>query len=211
MMNEERDQPKNQLLEPLGGNAHPETWDEASKGTTEETTEEGLGIPQSFPSFQSLRVLPWEPRFHWVDSLWEAAWAINLPHEDFPERVPATRQAIRGLLLGYPVPHPITQEQWLQTHRTIFGDTPHAGTWRDTSVMVALHVPPAPHLLPSLMRQLEQAYRHKTDSIERLRHWYSDFETIHPFRDGNGRVGGAVIAALSHIIEPGRGYLAPGQ
>ena len=196
MTNEERDQPKNQLLEPLGVNARPETWDEATEGTTEET----LGIPQPFPSFQTLRVLPWEPRFHWVGSLWEAAWAINLPHEDFPERVPDTRRAIRGLLLGYPVPHPITQEQLLQVHRTIFGDTPHAGTWRDNSVTVALHVPPAPHLLPSLMRQLEQAYRHETDSIERLRHWYSDFETIHPFQDGNGRVGGVVIASLSHIM-----------
>jgi fido (protein-threonine AMPylation protein) len=30
--------------------------------------------------------------------------------------------------------------------------------------------------------------------------WYQQFETIHPFIDGNGRVGGVVIAVLSFNV-----------
>ena len=60
-----------------------------------------------------------------------------------------------------------------------------------------------------LMHELELLYLDLPISQENLRHWYFDFETIHPFVDGNGRVGGIIIAAATHR-QHGI-YLAPGQ
>ena len=48
-----------------------------------------------------------------------------------------------------------------------------------------------------------------TDEI--LLDWYSDFETIHPFQDGNGRVGGVVVAVYSNLWSTEGKYLAPCQ
>lgn len=35
------------------------------------------------------------------------------------------------------------------------------------------------------------------EGIDDLGRWYSAFQRIHPFSDGNGRVGGAIIAGVS--------------
>jgi Fic family protein len=42
---------------------------------------------------------------------------------------------------------------------------------------------------------------------EELVWWYMLFETIHPFQDGNGRVGGIVVAIMSYSLY--RKYLIP--
>lgn len=52
------------------------------------------------------------------------------------------------------------------------------------------------------MDELQAIYAPLNPNPERIREWYVDFETIHPFIDGNGRVGGCVVALLSHHRNP---------
>jgi fido (protein-threonine AMPylation protein) len=39
--------------------------------------------------------------------------------------------------------------------------------------------------------------RMKITNEESIKNWYISFETIHHFSDGNGRVGGIILAAYS--------------
>ena len=48
-------------------------------------------------------------------------------------------------------------------------------------------------------------------TVEDLQDWYWDMETIHPFLDGNGRVGGVIVAGFAHARHPEKGWLAPNQ
>jgi Fic family protein len=62
----------------------------------------------------------------------------------------------------------------------------------------AVHVPPPPDKLPRLLSDLEK-YIHADDSLPRLVRaglLHVQFETIHPYLDGNGRIGRLLIALL---------------
>jgi Fic family protein len=62
----------------------------------------------------------------------------------------------------------------------------------------ARFVPPPPELLPELMAQLEK-WIHSEDALPPLIRAglaHVQFETIHPFLDGNGRIGRLLIALL---------------
>jgi Fic family protein len=62
----------------------------------------------------------------------------------------------------------------------------------------ALYVPPPQHLIGDLMGDLER-YTHSNDGlppIVRAGLVHAHFETIHPYLDGNGRVGRLLIALL---------------
>lgn len=175
------------------------------------------GIFPGPPFFADLRHNSWQPRFHWEYTTGQTADRINLPHEDYPRRVGDTERALimamnrnqnhlqeRGRIL------PITLELLREVHCTIFPDHgQQAGQWRRLDVRVADHLAPSHQLMDGLMRQLEQHYLERELRLQDLRHWYFDFETIHPFRDGNGRVGGVIIAALS--FPAGGKFLTPGQ
>ena len=155
--------------------------------------------------FKYLRVEEWHPTFTWVSSSAEAADLINQPHEDYPRMVQATeleleRLAAQGVLT-------CTLSLLRQIHLNVFGDRDFAGRWRTVRVRVGLHIPPPPEEVSELMDQLEAAYESFV-STSVLKAWYWDFESIHPFEDGNGRVGGIIVAADSHILSPERGWLA---
>ncbi len=62
----------------------------------------------------------------------------------------------------------------------------------------AVFVPPPPHALPEVLSQLERAI-HGDDSshpLVRCALLHAQFETIHPYLDGNGRVGRLLITLL---------------
>lgn len=58
-----------------------------------------------------------------------------------------------------------------------------------------------PHEVPELMRALLESYDKMLDDVLRFHH---EFELIHPFQDGNGRVGRLIMLrqCLKHNITP---------
>lgn len=163
--------------------------------------------------FRHLRIAPWNPTFKWVDSIAEAADMINLPHEDYPMRVPTTHLAIESKIL------PMDIKSLHKIHKKVFGDTPHGGKFREVNVRVGSHVAPEHSQVSALIKKLLVKTYMELSSIhspliqneEVLIDWYTDFETIHPFQDGNGRVGGIVVAQYSHLWFPEKGWMASQQ
>jgi Fic family protein len=97
----------------------------------------------------------------------------------------------------------------LDAHRALMNDDPfeadYAGRWRDMQNWVggsdysprgALHIPPTPGRVEPLMRDLV-AYLNRDDipALVQASIAHAQFESIHPFTDGNGRIGRALISA----------------
>ena len=59
------------------------------------------------------------------------------------------------------------------------------------TIMGAVHIPPQPYLLPARMEQLILKYHEipLPHVVERVSQFHMEFETVHPFIDGNGRTG----------------------
>ena len=164
--------------------------------------------------FEYLRVEPWEPRFQWLPSVHQTADQINVWHEDYPSRVEATERALTNLLQSatwrpssWAAPSGI---RLCGLHRTMFRGEPWAGKYRRVNVFVGSHHAPDWDIVPKLMAELVIASPQQRDgwTLDLLEDWYHDVETLHPFEDGNGRVGGVFVAAVSHGLHPDRGYLA---
>lgn len=74
-----------------------------------------------------------------------------------------------------------------------------AGSYRQHAVrIVGANVPTANYLkVPTLMKSLAAGLEKKvTDSIESIADLHARFEQIHPFADGNGRIGRLLITAM---------------
>ena len=172
---------------------------------------EQAGIVRQPPFFGNIRSSDWQPRFHWEKTASQAAEAINLPHEDYPRRVTDTERAIIHVMtLNRHGNLRISQDLIRDVHRRIFQDhRERAGEWRRMNVRVGHHIPPRWDLIEPMMHELEQCYLPRQLHLQDLGDWYFDFETIHPFVDGNGRVGGVIIAALSY--PKWQKFLSPGQ
>jgi Fic family protein len=93
-------------------------------------------------------------------------------------------------------PEPIDLPHLLNWHRSIFGETKPdiAGRVRDFEVRIAgsEHVPPSGlEVRPMLLQALRWFQRHGAtlNPVERAGLFHFQFENIHPFGDGNGRIG----------------------
>jgi Fic family protein len=111
----------------------------------------------------------------------------------------------------------ITIDVLLEIHRRLLTGTrlePHAGGFRDVQNWIggsdynpcsAEYVPPPPEHVPSLMADLcAFCNTRELPAVAQAAIAHAQFETIHPFVDGNGRTGRAVI----HLVLRRRG-LAP--
>lgn len=173
------------------------------------------------------------PKFAWSDDINEVADKINIPHkDDYPLRVGKTKELIEQYLEGNLKPergmgnlHRITAYDIKQMHSYLFRGYPYnqnnilVGEYRKISVKVNRpdgYVFPEPLQIPYLMDKIAPVEFGNNDRKAFFANeepdfiwWYQLFQTIHPFQDGNGRVGGIVVACLSYSAY--RKYLMPIQ
>ena len=126
--------------------------------------------------------------------------------------------AISRLLQG-----PLDEDSITTAHRELFAHNPgeraSAGRWRevqnwiggsDYSPRGALYVPPPPDLVAEAMVDLLAfARRDDVPVLAQSAVMHAQFESIHPFPDGNGRIGRALSAAVlrhrgvaQHVVIP---------
>src|SRR5680860_125134 len=144
----------------------------------------------------------------------EASGAAS-PNEDIAE----VERYIEATINGYDLVKtlPITQRLILDLHQTLLrgvrGEEKPPGELRRTPVWVgsptdrpdtAVYVPPLPSELPDLLADWEVFVNSPGQSPPLIRCglMHYQFETIHPFLDGNGRIGRLLINLM--LMEEGR-------
>lgn len=118
--------------------------------------------------------------------------------------VDATQQGITALEDSN-----ISLELIKSLHRTLLtgvrGQKKNPGEFRDTQNAIGAHnprdaryVPPPPHAVSPLMRDLESFIQNGADmnTLVEIGIVHYQFETIHPFLDGNGRMGRLIITLM---------------
>lgn len=122
----------------------------------------------------------------------------------------AASRAIMTLVDGAGSTGAITVDDLLAAHALLMADDPgdgmYAGMIRPMQNWVggshhspreALYVPPPPHLVRPLLDDLAAFVgRDDIDPIVQAAIAHAQFESIHPFTDGNGRIGRALISAI---------------
>ena len=93
----------------------------------------------------------------------------------------------------------LNKEMILSLHQMLIGgiDDKIAGRFRAKGeyVRVGMHVAPAPEHVESMVDAILLEYSSDLNSyfLDKIAKFHLDFETIHPFNDGNGRIGRAII------------------
>ncbi|MBL8677447.1 MAG: Fic family protein, partial [Alphaproteobacteria bacterium] len=102
---------------------------------------------------------------------------------------------------------PISSRVILKAHEILMtageGDKFSPGAYRKQSVRVGQFIPPPAIEVPRLMSELEKYINTSSDlpSLIKAGLAHAQFETIHPFLDGNGRIGRLLIVLM--LIESG--------
>lgn len=95
--------------------------------------------------------------------------------------------------------HKLTIKLILDLHKTLLThiDEAIAGRFRIGKewVRVGNHLGANPQFVPSLMQELVDGYNQDKMEyfLDAIAHFHAEFETIHPFVDGNGRMGRVLI------------------
>lgn len=95
--------------------------------------------------------------------------------------------------------HKLTIKLILGLHKTLLThiDDHIAGRFRSGKewVRVGNHLGANPQFVPTLMEELVNGYNQSKISyfLDAIAHFHAEFETIHPFVDGNGRMGRVLI------------------
>jgi Fic family protein len=111
----------------------------------------------------------------------------------------------------------------LTAHSALMADEPseraYAGRWRDVQNWIggsdhsprnALYVPPPPDTVASYMDDLVSfANRDDLPVLAQAAVAHAQFESIHPFTDGNGRIGRALINAILRRRRATTGVVVP--
>ena len=124
----------------------------------------------------------------------ETAHSAAIEDEYNPERTRAHARALAKYLRA-----PAGEEAMLRMHREMMKGQAHAqpGMYRTVGVSVGRHRPPPPAQVPELMGKLwEYVSLEGENRVERAAWAHIVFETVHPFADGNGRTGRALIGRI---------------
>lgn len=141
----------------------------------------------------------WNPGFNYTDNIKDAADIINKPHEDYPLFCLKTEESILKAI-------DILKEGSLREfdikalHGYCMKDKQYikAGSYRyNTGTTVGDYIPPESIYIEQLMTYICPINK----DIKDVEMWYRIFECIHPFVDGNGRIGGIILAAISFLQE----------
>ncbi len=94
---------------------------------------------------------------------------------------------------------PLTLEIITFLHQMLLGNIsdPIAGRFRKPGeyVRVGTHIAPKPELVESMLQAAFNEYDGKLEQyfLDKISRFHLEFETIHPFNDGNGRIGRTII------------------
>ena len=125
---------------------------------------------------------------------YEAKSSAAIENEFEPETISAHSFALTQYVYA-----PLSNSSLLNCHAVMMQGKPHAqpGMYRTVEVRVGRHVAPGPSLVPSMMTELFNYLERSDDTPLVKAAWgHIEFETVHPFADGNGRTGRALISKL---------------
>lgn len=151
----------------------------------------------------------WNPEMTMVTNIFDASDCINYPHEDYPQHVASTKKAI-DYAIDILKERSISESDIRFIHKICMEGKEYLrlGSYRNVEVIVAnTFIPPQPYLLPSYIMNIIPVGTQYQTTTDEIFSWYKEFETIHPFEDGNGRTGGTILAAMTFILE--NKYLVP--
>lgn len=128
---------------------------------------------------------------------------VTIPSKSLVEHLEAKNHqtALEFILTKSATRTPLTENLLLRVHSILMnGIRQDAGVYRNYKVQImGTYVPTANYLkIPMLMRDVIKDSNVKTnDPVQKITEIHSRFENIHPFGDGNGRVGRLWMHAMA--------------